>query len=72
MDISGAATRHGPVSVDYVVPTAVTLDAMEASAAAAGSAMPLAGTMLVLLVLFAGALALRRRRRLEYERTKRA
>jgi len=28
--------------------------------------------MLVLLVLFAGALALRRRRRLEYERTKRA
>ncbi len=72
VDISGAATRHGPVSVDYVVPTAVTLDAMEASAAAAGSAMPLAGTMLVLLVLFAGALALRRRRRLEYERTKRA
>lgn len=68
VDISGAATRHGPVSVDYVVPTAVTLGAMEASAAAGGSAMPLVGTLLVLPVLFAGVLVLRRR--LAHEHTR--
>ena len=31
VDISGAATLHGPVSVDFTVPTAVTLNSMEAS-----------------------------------------
>ncbi len=60
VDVSGTATRHGPVSAYYTVPTAVTLSAMETSAAASRSAM-LVG---MLLVALAGALALRRRRRI--------
>jgi len=31
LDISGATTLHGPVSVDFSVPTAVTLDGVHAS-----------------------------------------
>ncbi|HSN77670.1 MAG TPA: hypothetical protein VL334_21560 [Anaerolineae bacterium] len=31
VDIYGVATRHGPVSVDFVVPTAVTLSGLQAS-----------------------------------------
>ena len=64
VDINGAATMHGPVSVDYTGPTAVTLSDMEASTAAGSSAMPLAGTLLVLVALLAV------RRRLDHERTK--
>ena len=67
VDISGAATRHGPVSVDYVVPTAVRLSAMETSAVGS-NAMPVAGMLLVLTVLFAGVLVLRRR--LAHEHTR--
>ena len=64
VDINGTATRHGPVSVDYVVPTAVTLSGVDAGpAAAAGKAIPLAGTLLALLAPLAGALGIRRRRR---------
>ena len=49
------------MSVDYTVPTAVTLAGIEASPATA-LAMPLAGTLLALLAPLAGALAVRRRR----------
>ena len=61
VNIYGVATMHGPVSVDYTVPTAVTLSGIQASPAA-GPALPLAGTLLALLAPLAGALAVRRRR----------
>ena len=61
VDIYGVATMHGPVSVDYTVPTAVTLSGIQASPAA-GPALPLAGALLALLAPLAGALAVRRRR----------
>ena len=57
VDVSGTATRHGPVSAYYTVPTAVTLSALETSAATGRSVM-LVG---MLLAALAGALALRRR-----------
>ncbi|MFZ2359296.1 MAG: S8 family serine peptidase, partial [Anaerolineae bacterium] len=38
--ISGATTLHGPVSVDFVAPTAVTLDGVTASPAAGAAALP--------------------------------
>ena len=57
-----ATRQHGPVSVDFAVPTAVTLSGIQASPAAAGPGVPLAGTLLALLAPLAGALALRRRR----------
>ncbi len=38
LDSSGVATRHGPISVDYVGPTAVTLSGVSASPAAGASA----------------------------------
>ncbi len=60
VDISGVVTRHGPVSVDFIVPTAVTLGGMAASPAAGGG-LPVAGTLLALLAPLAGALAVRRR-----------
>jgi hypothetical protein len=40
VDVNGAATRHGPVSVDYSVPTAVTLSDVSASPAAGAAALP--------------------------------
>jgi hypothetical protein len=40
LDISGAATLHGPVSVDFVAPTAVTLSSVAASPAAGAGALP--------------------------------
>ncbi|HSN75112.1 MAG TPA: hypothetical protein VL334_08485, partial [Anaerolineae bacterium] len=41
VSLNGVATQHGPVSVDYVGPTAVTLASVSASpAAAAGAALP--------------------------------
>ncbi len=40
VDVSGAATMHGPVSVDFVVPTAVTLSGVSASPAAGATALP--------------------------------
>ena len=33
VDIAGVATRHGPVSVDYTAPAAVTLSSLEAATA---------------------------------------
>ena len=59
MDVNGAATRHGPVSVDFILPTAVTLSGMQAGAA--GSAAPLVGTVLALLAVLAGATLARQR-----------
>jgi hypothetical protein len=62
VDINGTATRHGPVSVDYTVPTAVQVSGIQASPAV-GSTVPLAGAMLALLLpLAAGLVAARRRR----------
>ncbi len=40
LDISGATTLHGPVGVDFVTPTAVTLGGLQASPVAAGMALP--------------------------------
>ena len=55
VDIYGVATMHGPVSVDFTVPTAVQVSSMEASPAA-GSATPLLGVLLALMAPVAGAL----------------
>jgi hypothetical protein len=40
VDTSGAMTMHGPVSVDFTVPTAVTLSGITASPAAGAAALP--------------------------------
>ncbi len=40
VDIYNAATLHGPVSVDFIVPTAVTLGSVQASPAAGVAALP--------------------------------
>jgi len=40
VDLSGVETMHGPVSVDFVVPTAVTLSSVSASPAAGAAALP--------------------------------
>jgi hypothetical protein len=40
VDTSGAMTMHGPVSVDYIGPTAVTLNGVQASPAAGAAALP--------------------------------
>lgn len=61
VDLGGATTLHGPVSVSYVGPTAVGLDAVQATPTAAAG-LPLAGTLLVLLAGLAGGLAVRRSR----------
>jgi hypothetical protein len=60
VDGNGATTMHGPVSVDFTVPTAVTLGDLNASPAAA-SALPVAGVLLALLAQLAGVWAVRRR-----------
>ena len=61
VDIYGTATRHGPVSLDFAVPTAVTLNGVPANSAAAS--LPGAGLLSVLLLALLGALALLLRRR---------
>jgi hypothetical protein len=40
VSLGGATTLHGPVSVDFVVPTAVTLNSISASPAAGADALP--------------------------------
>jgi hypothetical protein len=60
LDVTGATTLHGPVSVDFVAPTAVRLEGVSATPALAG------GAALPWLLAVAGAgaaLALGRRRR---------
>ena len=49
IDLNGVATMHGPVSVVFTVPTAVTLSEMAASPVA-GSALPMVGATLALLL----------------------
>lgn len=53
IDVNGAATRHGPVSVDFVAPTAVTLDGMSADAGAAPAAASWAWVVLGAVVALA-------------------
>ncbi len=60
VDLSGATTLHGPVSVDFVAPTAVTVGRVQASPAAGAAALPLAAGLLALLAPLAVA-GLRRR-----------
>ena len=59
LDLSGAATLHGPVSVVFNAPTAVTLSSLEVSTGA-GSALPLAGAATALLASLVAAYAFRR------------
>jgi hypothetical protein len=60
VELSGVATMHGPVSVDFVAPTAVTVGRVQASPAAGAAALPLVGALLALLTPLAAA-GLRRR-----------
>jgi hypothetical protein len=62
IDLDGVPTMHAPVSVDFTVPTAVTLSEMAASPRA-GSALPMVGATLALLLPLASGLAIARRRR---------
>jgi len=57
-----ATRQHGPVGVDFAVPTAVTLSSILATPVA-DPVLPLAGTLLALLAPLAGALGIRWRRR---------
>ena len=54
--VSGAATLHGPLSVDYVGPTAVILGAVSAGPGPASATLPRAAALLALLLMLAGAL----------------
>ncbi len=58
VSMSGAATLHGPVSVHFTAPTAVTLGSLSASPAAAGALLP----WLLAAAGAGAALAVRRRR----------
>ena len=58
VDLDGVVTRHGPVSVDFVVPTAVALDGVQANPAAALPAL----SWLAVTLAAGAALALGRRR----------
>lgn len=62
ISLSGATTLHGPVSVVFGGPTAVTLGDLTAANAAGGSALPLAGALLALLLPLTGAAWASRRR----------
>ncbi len=59
VSISGSSTMHGPVSVIYMAPTAVTVGEMQATPVAS-AALPLAAALLALLAPLAAA-GLRRR-----------
>jgi hypothetical protein len=60
LDLSGATTSHGPVSVSYVGPTAVGFSAVQASPAAGAAALP---TLWVVAAAAGAALAASRMRR---------
>ena len=62
--LSGSTEMHGPVSATFAGPTAVTLNAMSASPVAGSATLPMAATLLALLLLLAGALGGPRRQRL--------
>ncbi len=61
VDLNGAATLHGPVSVAFQAPTAVELDTLAASGGAGALALP--GLLAALLAAGAAALLVDRRRR---------
>jgi len=61
VSISGSSTMHGPVSVLYMAPTAVTVAGMQAGPVAP-AALPLAGALLAMMAGLAGAAAGRRSR----------
>ena len=63
VDIYGAATLHGPVSVDFAVPTAVQVSSLQAGSAATQSFAWLWVAAIALLVLALSRLILRPRRR---------
>ena len=62
VDLNGATSLHGPVSATLQAPTAVTLDALEAEAAAPGSVTTW-GALAAALIAAAGVLGVRRRSR---------
>jgi hypothetical protein len=61
VDLNGAATLHGPVSVVFQAPTAVALDTLAADAGAGTLALP--WLLAALLAAGAAALLVDRRRR---------
>ena len=61
--VSGAATLHGPLSVDYGAPTAVILGAVSAAPGPASATLPMAAALLALLLPLAGGLVVTRRRK---------
>lgn len=61
VDIHGAATRHGPMSVDFTAPTAVQVTALAASSAPGLFPGWLAGLAVLLTILIAGTVIGRRR-----------
>jgi hypothetical protein len=63
VDVYGVATMHGPVSVDFAVPTAVSLDRVQASPTLAGSGLSPVSALAALLALAAGNRVAARRRR---------
>ena len=62
VDLSGATSLHGPVSATLQAPTAVTLGALQAQAAAPGSVTTW-GALVAALIAAAGVLGVRRRSR---------
>ena len=60
--VSGAAALHGPVSVDYAAPTAVTVSAVSAAPGPASATLPVAAAILALLLPLAGARGVQRRK----------
>lgn len=62
VDLNGAATLHGPVSVVFQAPTAVTLGGYSAGSGAPASVTLWALAITALLAVFAGVTALRRNR----------
>jgi hypothetical protein len=60
VDLNGATTLHGPVSVVFVAPTAVTLDSLNASPAAPAGSLSLLALPAVVSLALGAAWALRR------------
>ncbi len=60
VEFSGATTLHGPVSVVFAAPTAVTLDSLNASPAAAAGSLSLLALPAVVSLALGAAWALRR------------
>jgi hypothetical protein len=61
VSLSGVATRHGPVSVDFVLPTAVYLGSLDASNGSGGRNWPVGVALALAAALFVAVNARRRR-----------